>query len=175
MRGRIRRIAPRRVSRPRNQTQARHATSAFGRTPRSSQTRIYAKRERGFIVARIVPIRRRGVGHPAEWRWRRHRRCPSRRDRPRKVTNSTAEATFSPGSTPPTTLLGRTKRWSPPPRTVDLLLASSRRIQRLSSNAGRMNGAIEAHCFTRRLAFAWRWHFARSEYDSAIGHFPERS
>ena len=52
---------------------------------------------------------------------------------------------------------------SPACRACSLLASSRKDPKILSSNAGRMNGAIEAHCFTRRLTFAWRWHFARSE------------
>ena len=92
--------------------------------------------------------------------------------RPRKVTNSTAVgATFGSridALRRRSSGVGRNAGSLPRPVEPCSLLASSRKDPKIlpSSNAGRTNGAIEAHCFARRLAFARRWHFARSESTS---------
>jgi hypothetical protein len=141
---------------------------SFGRTPAVIPGPANLRPSEGGSSSRNSPNSKRGVGVQLNGGGGDNRRCPSRRvaDHGRRRILRRRGRLLASGIDAPrrrSSGVGRNAGSLPRPVEPCSLLASSRKDPKIlpSSNAGRTNGAIEAHCFARRLAFARRWHFAR--------------
>ena len=187
MRGRIRGIAPRRVSasseikpklRPCHPSGKRQSTFPSGALRRLSPARRICARARseGGSSSRNSPNSKRGVGIQLNGGGGDNRRCPPRRGRPRKVTNSMAVgATFGSGIDP----RGSDETLVPSPGLSSPARYSHLRgrIQRYcpaATPAGRTGPSrhIVSHEDSHSLGVGI---LPARKHVNAIGHFPKRS